>query len=208
MPPAETSNQPLNVPEIVELIRAGDPAGMERLYSVFARGVRFYLLRHLGPQDIEDKVHDSFLLVVESIQRGELRDPERLMGYVKTIVRRQMVTYIERTVQNRNQQVDLESGLAIPDPRGGPEAEAIESQEHKLMVDVLGSMPHRDSEILKRYYLEGHTQERICREMGLSLTQFRLLKSRAKVRFGEVGRKKLKTRISAAAVRIVRGWRD
>jgi len=32
---------------------------------VFSRGIRFYLCRQLGPQDIDDKVHDIFLIVAQ-----------------------------------------------------------------------------------------------------------------------------------------------
>jgi RNA polymerase sigma-70 factor, ECF subfamily len=42
-----------------------------------------------------------------------------------------------------------------------------------------------------RFYLNEEPQEQICREMALTETQFRLLKSRAKARFGEIGKKKL-----------------
>jgi hypothetical protein len=38
-------------------------------------------------------------------------------------------------------------------------------------------------------------QQQICEEMNLTETQFRLLKSRAKARFGELGRRRLKHRI-------------
>ena len=34
-------------------------------------------------------------------------------------------------------------------------------------------------------------QDQICSEMALTETQFRLMKSRAKARFGELGKKKL-----------------
>jgi len=73
---------------LVGKICTGDPVGMEELYGVFSRGVRFYLCRQLGPQELEDKVHDTFLIVVQAIRRGELREPDRLMGFVRTIVRR------------------------------------------------------------------------------------------------------------------------
>jgi RNA polymerase sigma-70 factor, ECF subfamily len=33
------------------------------------------------------------------------------------------------------------------------------------------------------------SQEQICADMGLSYNQFRLLKSRAKARFGELGKR-------------------
>ncbi len=208
MPRRESSATWLNLPEIVDQIRRGDPAGLERLYGVFARGVRFYLWRHLGPQDLDDKVHDTFLLVVQAIQRDELREPERLMGYVKTVVRRQVAAYIDRVVLNRKQQVDIEAGLSVTDENVDPEAEAIEKQERDFMVQVLESMPRRDAEILTRFYLMDHSQERICREMNLSDTQFRLLKSRAKVRFGQAGRRKLKRTLSANLLRIVPDWGD
>jgi hypothetical protein len=42
--------------------------------------------------------------------------------------------------------------------------------------------------------LNEQTQEQICEDMDLSETQFRLLKSRAKARFGDLGRKKLQQR--------------
>jgi DNA-directed RNA polymerase specialized sigma24 family protein len=47
--------------ELVDKIRQNDNTGLEELYRVFSRGVRFYLCRQLGPQDLDDKVHDTFL---------------------------------------------------------------------------------------------------------------------------------------------------
>src|SRR5262249_23587385 len=80
---------------LVERIRGGDPSAVEELYGVFSKGVRFLLWRQLGHQDLDDRMHDIFLMVVQSIQRGELREPERLMGYVRTVVRRQTAGHIE-----------------------------------------------------------------------------------------------------------------
>ena len=42
-----------------------------------------------------------------------------------------------------------------------------------------------------RFYLYEQSQDQICAEMGLTETQFRLLKSRAKTRFAELSRKTL-----------------
>jgi RNA polymerase sigma-70 factor (ECF subfamily) len=52
-------------------------------------------------------------------------------------------------------------------------------------------MSRRDREILTKFYLHECTPEQICGEMVLSDTQFRQLKTRAKDRFGELGRKKM-----------------
>jgi RNA polymerase sigma-70 factor (ECF subfamily) len=179
---------------LVESIQRDEPNGMEELYRVFSRGVRFFLCRQLGPQDLDDKVHDTFLVVVQAIRRGELREPERLMGFVRTVVRRQVAAQIDRAVQNRREQTELDSGISVSDQRDSPEETAIQRQQEEVAEAVLKGICERDREILTRFYLREQTQEEICDEMNLSETQFRLLKSRAKARFGELGRKTLARR--------------
>lgn len=188
--------------ELVERIRSGDPSGMEQLYAIFARGVRFYLWRQIGPEELDDRVHDTFLLVVQAIQRGDLREPERLMGFVRTVVRRQVAAYIERAVQTRRGQTELHPGLPVSDSRSNPEQQLLARQKVEIMLKVLESVSRRDREILTRFYLLEQTQQQICREMKLTETQFRLLKSRAKARFGELGKRRLKRKFPFV------GWRE
>jgi RNA polymerase sigma-70 factor (ECF subfamily) len=176
---------------LVDQIKAGEDSGMEHLYKLFSRGIRYYLCRQLGPQELEDKVHDTFLIVVNAIKRGDLREPERLMGFVRTVVRRQVAAYIENAVHLRREQADLETGITIADRKQNPEQEAMVRQKSALMKSALESLSKRDRDILIRFYLKEQSQEQICREMSLTETQFRLLKSRAKAKFGDIGRKKL-----------------
>ncbi len=176
---------------LVARIHAGDSSGMEQLYAIFSRGIRYYLCRQLGPQDLDDKVHDTFLIVVQAIRRGELREPERLMGFVRTVVRRQVAAHIDRCVQTRKEHTDLETGFTVSDRRNNPEEDAIARQRREIMRKVLSSVSRRDRDILTRFYLLGESQEQICAGMGLTETQFRLLKSRAKARFGELGKRRL-----------------
>jgi RNA polymerase sigma factor (sigma-70 family) len=173
---------------LVEQIRNGDSAALEQMYRVFSTGIRFYLCRQLGPQDLDDKLHDVFLIIVQSIQKGELREPERLMGYVRTIVRRQVAAQIDDNVKARRNQADLEFGMTLSDHHPNPERCAIERENEELALRILQSLPQRDREVLVRFYLEEQPPDRICREMGLTQTQFRLIKSRAKARFGKLGR--------------------
>lgn len=176
---------------LVERIRTGETDGMEELYQLFSKGIRFYLCRQLGPQELEDKVHDTFVVVVQAIRRGDLREPQRLMGFVRTIVRRQVAAHIDRVVHIRKDQLDMEATGRIRDPGGNPEENAIFRQRAELLQQVLEELCGRDREILTRFYLSEQSQDQICAEMVLTETQFRLLKSRAKARFGELGKKKL-----------------
>jgi RNA polymerase sigma-70 factor (ECF subfamily) len=180
--------------ELVERIKSGESGSMEELYQLFSKGIRFYLCRQLGPQELDDKVHDTFVVVVQAIRRGELREPERLMGFVRTIVRRQVAAHIDKVVHNRREQVELDSTVRVADTRENPEESAIFRQRADLIQRVLSELPERDREILTRFYLHEQSQDQICEDMSLTETQFRLLKSRAKARFGELGKKKLAQR--------------
>jgi RNA polymerase sigma factor (sigma-70 family) len=167
---------------------------MEELYRVFSRGVRFFLWRQIGKQDLEDTVHDTFLAVAEAIRRGEVREPDRLMGFVWTVVRRHLAAHIERAVNKRNQLVDIDGAARVLDHGNDPEWKAIVSQHRVLARRLLQSVSGRDREVLVRFYLKEQSQEAICRDMELTDTQFRLLKSRAKARLGALGRKTLSRR--------------
>ncbi len=181
--------------ELVERIRSGETDGMAELYALFSKGIRFYLCRQLGPQELDDKVHDTFLVVVHAIRKGELREPHRLMGFVRTIVRRQVAAHIDRMVHDRKEQIDMDASVRIIDPSGNPEDAVMFRQRNDLIRRVMAELCERDREILTRFYLREQGQAEICSEMDLTETQFRLLKSRAKARFGELGKKRLAHRV-------------
>jgi len=176
--------------EIVARIREGDAAAMEELYAIFARGIRYFLLRNLGSEELDDRVHDCFVIVTEAIRNGELRDPARLMGYVRTVVKRQIASAIDTAVDQRRTHVDYdETMFGITDFNHDPEQSIISRQRSEIARKVMLSISRRDREILDRFYVQEQTQEQICDEMGLTATQFRLLKSRAKTRFGNLGKR-------------------
>jgi RNA polymerase sigma-70 factor (ECF subfamily) len=175
---------------LVSGIRDGDSAAMEELYGIFAKGIRYFLLRNLGPDDLDDKVHDCFVIVTQAIQNGDLREPERLMGYVRTVVKRQIAASIDIAVQQRRTRANFEDSMfSVSDWRENPERNVIARQRAEIARKVLNGVSRRDREILNRFYVLEQSQERICAEMGLSYNQFRLLKSRAKARFGELGKR-------------------
>jgi RNA polymerase sigma factor (sigma-70 family) len=181
----------MNWAKLVQRIQRGDDSGMEELYRVFAKGVRFLLRRSLGWREVDDKVHDTFLIVVQAIRRGDLRQPERLMGFVRTVVRRQAAHSVNQIVQRRRDSVDFDIGERIADYHRNAEDAIAFRQKVELMKTVLGELPARHREILIRFYLDEQTEQQICKDLNLSGTQFRLLKSRAKDRFGALGKKKL-----------------
>ena len=79
--------------------------------------------------------------------------------------------------------------FSLSDWRDNPERSVIARQRAEIAHKVLSGVSRRDREILNRFYVLEQSQERICADMGLSYNQFRLLKSRAKARFGELGKR-------------------
>jgi RNA polymerase sigma-70 factor, ECF subfamily len=179
---------------LVERIRAGDNQAMEELYGVFSKSIRYFLYRQLGPQDLDDTIHDMFLIVTQAIQRGDLRDPDRLMGYVRTIVHRQVAAHIQDCVRARHKFTGLDGGMAF-DRTPDPESISIEQQNHRLALRILRGIGARDREVLIRFYLREQSAADICRDLHMTGTQFRLIKSRAKARFGEMGRRRFSSRL-------------
>jgi RNA polymerase sigma-70 factor, ECF subfamily len=169
-------------PELVRRVQAGDPTAMEDLYRVFSARIRFHLWRQVGAQDMADRLHDIFVIVTDSIRRGELRDPERLMGYLRTVVRRQIAGHLHGVREQRQKWCSLEFGPALPDRRPSAEHGVIHRQHRDLARRIIAAMRDRDREVLLRFYVHEQEPQQICRDMELSETQFRLLKSRAKAR--------------------------
>jgi DNA-directed RNA polymerase specialized sigma24 family protein len=140
----------VNWTDLVECIKRGDDSAMAELYCNFSKGIRFFLCRQLGSQELDDKVHNTFLIVVEAIKRGDVREPERLMGFVRTIVRRQVAGYIDNRVHSRREEVDIDLVGNISERRSNPEQALAFRQKVDLMKVVLGELSERDRDVLVR----------------------------------------------------------
>jgi RNA polymerase sigma-70 factor, ECF subfamily len=192
--PSETeSGEYARWSNLVHCIEAGDMEGMSELYTIFGNGLRYYLCRHTGPQDLDDRLHNLFILIIEAIKRGDIRQPERLMGFVRTVTHRQVLAHIRRVVAAKIE-VPIEYEMSLASAGQTPEDMAILRQQEALVRLVMSELPARDREILRRFYLHEQSASTICHEMVLTGTQFRLLKSRAKARFGQLGKKRLRAR--------------
>jgi len=177
---------------LVERIRTRDAGAMEELYSLFESGLRQYFVRQVGPQEAEDHIHEVFLSVIQAIRREQLREPERLMGFIRTIAHRRVAAHIHTAVHARRNNTSIDTGIPISDAAPTPEQTATSREKIALMASTLRGMSPRDREILTRFYLDEQTPEQICAEMNLTHTQFRLLKSRAKAKFADKGKLRIR----------------
>jgi RNA polymerase sigma-70 factor, ECF subfamily len=82
-----------------------------------------------------------------------------------------------------------DSVFRVSDWKNNPEQNLLTRQRAEIARRVFDGVSRRDREILRRFYLLEQPQDLICQEMGLSHNQFRLLKYRAKARFGKLGQR-------------------
>jgi RNA polymerase sigma factor (sigma-70 family) len=189
--PATTfDSSPASCRELVSRIEKRNPAALEELYGM-VKNFTYFLMRQLGPDDLQDSVHDVYVTVAEAITAGKLRDPERLRAFLTTVTRFYTYSQIERRVQGRNRFTGLDGMAVDVADATNLETGLYNRQRVTFVRDILLQMPALDREILRRFYLQEQSKEQICREMRLTPTQFRNMKSQAKLALTEIGLRRL-----------------
>ena len=187
-----TAQQPCDWARLVKGIAAGDETACAELYSLLGK-MRWFFARRLQPQEVEDRFHDVILALIQAIRQGAIREPERLLGYARTIAIRAVTGRINGLYRERRQGTE-EEGRIISDPSPNPEMLALKHEKDEIAKRILMALPERDREVLIRFYLDGETAQVIQQELGITETQFRLIKSRAKARFADLVKSRLARR--------------
>jgi DNA-directed RNA polymerase specialized sigma24 family protein len=149
---------------LVKRIGCGSPDAIHELRVHFERGIKYALARQIGTDRADDLTQDVLAKVIECIQNGAVELPESLPAFVQGVVRRTIAS-------ERN----LLRTPAEPNP--------ISREDVATAERVLRSLASRDREILVRFYCQEQPEEKICREMGVTAREFRVIKSRAKDKF-------------------------
>jgi RNA polymerase sigma factor (sigma-70 family) len=180
--------------ELVEEIRGGNEQSIASLYGVVKDCARAQLFRTIDPQAVEDHVQEVLMIVLAAIRSGELRDSRCLMGFVRTVTRRQAAVHIRHAIARRRRMVSMESADPVSPSHESPEARLSSQQQVDVAKKLLEQLCERDRNIVIRFYYKDEDSEHICREMNLTATQFRLYKSRALVKCCEMSDHKRPTR--------------
>jgi RNA polymerase sigma factor (sigma-70 family) len=172
--------------EIVTEIRSGNNRGAEALCEAVSDCARSQLIQSVDWQAVDDHVQEVLIIVLQAIRGGELRDPECLMGFVRTVTRRQAAVHIRGAIVRRRL-ISVDSAyIPVAPSRESPEAKLGRQESTTALHRVLELLCQRDQEILARFYYDEQDCRQICNEMHISATQFRLYKSRALAKCGEL----------------------
>jgi len=193
-PQAQTWCSDVDWTDLLRRVQDREMAAVDELYTLISRGILFLLRRRLPIEESKDRLHEVFLILIDAIQSGRISDPRAFPGYAVTVAKRQAWSQIR---MRSGPECSCDEGVmerVFADSKDDPYKILATAEQHALLNRALGLLHPRQREVLRRFYVFEESKEEICASMNLTDTQFRLLKSRAKARFGEVGRDALTRR--------------
>lgn len=168
-------------------IAAGDPDAEERLILLFGRPVALLLDRHTnGRPEAEDLFQDTFRIALQKLRHGELREPEKLPGFLAQLARNLAIEHYRKTARRRTEPAsDTLPEIAASAP--GQLGEILQREDAALVRRVIAELTNeRDREILLRFYIAEEDKDRIAADLGLSGLQFNRVLHRARQRYREL----------------------
>lgn len=155
--------------------------------ELYGRAVAIILDRHTnGRPEAEDLFQDTFRVALEKLRRGELREPEKLPGFLAGIARSLAIEHYRKATR-RKTDPDSEALLAVPASGAGQLGQLLNRENAGLVRQVIRELgTARDREILLRFYIAEEDKERIKEDLGLSSLQFNRVLHRARERYRDL----------------------
>jgi RNA polymerase sigma-70 factor (ECF subfamily) len=175
--------------ELVARILAGEKAAESELVQQYSRGVLIILNRATGDQSLsEDLSQETFQLTLEKIRGGDIREPERLSGFICSLARNLATDHYRRS--QRSQQVDDPEAVEMIAATAPSQLDRVlQAEKSKRVRLLLSELSDRDREILRRFYIEEEDKDLICADLKLSSLHFNRVLHRARERYRELYRR-------------------
>lgn len=177
-PPADTG-------ELVRRILAGEAKAETELVDRYRDGLYFLLKRWTrDPETAEDLCQDTLRLALEKIRKGEVREPDRLPAYLRSLAKNLSTQLYRRSSERTDLRQDLAPGEELPDRQPGALTSLLQEEKARLAREVLQNLgSDRDRQVLLRYYLSEERPESICSDLGLTSEHFYRVLHRARQRY-------------------------
>lgn len=165
----DTPQRRIFLTDLVARVSSGDAFGIEDLYHLFSPGIRFFLRRHLGLQNLDANVAQVFLALTESIRHGDLTEPVELVAFVRNVIRREIADHLSPP-----------SALQAAPPPSPHDLENL-----AIASEIFTTSGPRDCDALVRFHVWKHLPARICADLDLTEAEFRRIVAGAKTAFAE-----------------------
>jgi RNA polymerase sigma-70 factor (ECF subfamily) len=172
--------------DLVRRILAGERSAEDELVSRYKSGVSIILRRMVKDSGVTDDLsQETFRLVLEKIRRGEVREAEKLSGFVCSIARNLALDHF-RQIRRLETQEDV-AAIPLSDPAPDQLSVLLQRERTAAVRQVLQELESaRDRALLYRFYIAEEEKAHICCDLGLSSLHFNRVLHRARQRFREL----------------------
>lgn len=178
----------ISAADLVRRIQEGEPAADAELVARFSEGLSFLLRRWTRDRTIaEDLFQETFRLALEKIRKGEVRDPERLAGFLRSLAKNLSIEHYRRGSRREVREEELEAAAELTAPDTGQLGHLLRQEKAALVRQVLEELgSERDRQVLFRFYIAEEDKEQIRSDLGLTGPEFNLVLFRARRRYRDL----------------------
>jgi RNA polymerase sigma-70 factor (ECF subfamily) len=170
--------------DLVRRIMEGDTAAEAEFVNRFSHGIlRIIQCRCRDMAPVDDLHQETFRIALEKIRRGDLREPEKLAGFVCNLARNLVIAHYRRSPLEDSLD-DNHVKVLVPVHKPTQYTDLESKENARTVRAVLDEMKlPRDRELLFRYYIAEESKDKICVDLRLSSLQFNRVVDRARERF-------------------------
>jgi RNA polymerase sigma-70 factor (ECF subfamily) len=179
-----SSLDPAAATDLVGRIAAGEKRAEAELVERCGGALRFLARRFTRDEaDAEDLYQETLMLALEKIRRHEVREPERLGGFLRALAKNLSIQRYRRRryeVEKPSAELPDAPDQRQSDPLGGM-LRRERTRVTRLVLDELRVT--RDRDVLFRYYITEQSSTEICADLGIGGEHFYRVLHRARQRY-------------------------
>jgi RNA polymerase sigma factor (sigma-70 family) len=169
--------------DLVRRIAEGEEQAETEFVERCGRTLRFLTRRFSRDEaDAEDLYQETLMLALEKIRRHEVREPERLGAFLRSLAKNLSTGHYRR----RNHEFERPTAEPpdLPDQQQSPLGGLLHRERARITRLLLAGLTvPRDRDVLFRYYIAEQSSRQICTDLAIDTDHFYRVVYRARQRY-------------------------
>jgi len=158
--------------ELVALYLKGDSKSFEALIQKHKNKIYAFILSKIRNRDLaEDIFQDTFIKVINSLQKGKYNEEGKFLPWVMRIANNLVIDYFRKSKKMRTiaPTDDFDIFDILQDGEKNIEDNLVNNQIHKDLRKLIEHLPENQKEVLKMRYYAELTFKEISESTGVSI---------------------------------------
>ena len=157
-----------------------DKSQLERLYLAYYKSLLFFALSLTkNMEDAEDLVSDAFVKAYLSFEEGNFK------AWIYTVIKNEFLND-----QRKKKRIlsETEIPMDLSDPSGDILSHLIEEEDRRLLYHLIYKLEEKEQKVMLLSMDASMTDQSISKVLGLSLSNIRVIRHRAKEKLIKLGK--------------------